>query len=56
MARVVGVIRLYLEPDKRRRRVAPSSFVPIIDCNPDQAKDLKGRLERQGYSVVAVPL
>ena len=50
------MVRLYLEPDERRRRAAPSSFVPIIDCNPEQAKELKGRLERQGYSVIAVPL
>jgi hypothetical protein len=53
---VFGVVRLYLEPDERRRRVAPSSFVPIVDCNPEQARELKGRLERQGYSVIAVPL
>ena len=53
---MVGVIRLYLEPDERRRRVAPSSFVPIVDCAPEQAVELRRRLERQGYSVIAVPL
>ena len=56
MALVLGCVRLYLEPGERRKRVAPSSFVPIIDCNPLQAKELKVRLERQGYSVIAVPL
>jgi hypothetical protein len=56
MALVLGCVRLYLEPDERRRRLSPASFVPVIDCNPEQAKALKGRLERQGYSVIAVPL
>jgi hypothetical protein len=56
MALVLGCIRLYLEPDERRRQVVPSGFVPIIDCNPEQAKALKGRLERQGYTVFTVPL
>jgi hypothetical protein len=56
MALVLGCVRLYLEPDERRRRVAPSSFVPIVDCNPEQAVELRRRLERQGYSVVAIPL
>ena len=56
MALVLGCVRLYLEPDERRRRLSPASFVPVIDCNPEQAKDLKRRLVRQGYSVIAVPL
>ena len=56
MALVLGCVRLYLEPDERRKRVAPSSFVPIIDCNPEQAQELRRRLTRQGYSVIAVPL
>ncbi len=54
---VVGVVRLYLEPsEKLPPSMRPESFVPIIDCNPDQARDLKRRLIRQGYSVIAVPL
>ena len=54
---VMGVIRLYLEPsEKLPPSMRPHSFVPIVDCNPDQARDLKRRLTRQGYSVVAVPL
>lgn len=54
---MVGVIRLYLEPSERLPpHMRPQSFVPIIDCNPDQARDLKRRLIRQGYSVIAVPL
>ena len=56
LALVVGVVRLYLEPDERRKRVVPSSFVPIIDCNPEQAQELRRRLTRQGYSIIAVPL
>jgi len=54
---VVGVIRLYLEPsDKLPPSMRPHGFVPIIDCDPSQARDLKRRLTRQGYSVIAVPL
>jgi hypothetical protein len=54
---VVGVVRLYLEPSERLPvSMRPHSFVPIIDCDPDQARDLKRRLVRQGYSVIAVPL
>ena len=34
----------------------PQSYVPIIDCNPEQARELKRRLQRQGYEVIAVPL
>jgi len=54
---VVGVIRLYLEPSERLPvSMRPHGFVPIIDCDPSQARDLKRRLTRQGYSVIAVPL
>jgi hypothetical protein len=54
---VVGVVRLYLEPsEKLPASMRPHSFVPIIDCAPEQARDLKRRLIRQGYSVIAVPL
>jgi hypothetical protein len=57
MGPVVGVIRLYLEPsDKLPESMRPADRVPIIDCDPDQARDLKRRLIRQGYSVIAVPL
>ena len=53
----MGVVRLYLEPSERLPvSMRPESFVPIIDCTPDQARDLKRRLVRQGYSVIAVPL
>jgi hypothetical protein len=53
----VGVVRLYLEPsDRLPASMQPQGFVPIIDCNPHEARDLKRRLVRQGYSVIAVPL
>ena len=54
---VVGVVRLYLEPSERLPvSMRPEDFVPVIDCNPEQARDLKRRLVRQGFSVIAVPL
>jgi len=54
---MLGVIRLYLEPrPDLPASMRPQSFVPIIDCNPEQARDLKKRLNRQGYDVIAVPL
>jgi hypothetical protein len=53
----MGVVRLYLEPnEKLSPSMRPHSFVPVIDCNPEQATDLKRRLTRQGYTVFAVPL
>jgi len=51
------MIRLYLEPsEKLPVSMQPQSFVPIIDCEPHDARDLKRRLIRAGYTVVAVPL
>ena len=53
----MGCIRLYIEPREDsppQRRI--NSFVPIIDCNPEQVRDLKRRLQRQGYTVTCVPL
>jgi hypothetical protein len=57
-ALVLGcIVRLYLEPsEKLPAHMRPQSFVPVIDCNPDQARELKRRLTRQGYHVIAVPL
>jgi len=57
MALVLGCVRLYLEPSaKLPAHMRPQSYVPIIDCDPEQAKALKGRLQRLGYTVLAVPL
>jgi hypothetical protein len=54
---VVGVIRLYLElKEDLPRSNRPTVFTPVIDCNPAEAQQLKRRLQRQGYSVIAVPL
>jgi hypothetical protein len=54
---VVGCIRLYVEPsDKLPATMRPEAFVSVIDCNPEQARDLKRRLQRQGYEVLCVPL
>ena len=53
----MNVTRLYLEPnDKLPPHMRPESFVPVIDCTPDQARELQRRLRRQGYDVIAVPL
>jgi len=53
----LGCVRLYLEPSARLpAHMRPQSYVPIIDCNPEQARELKRRLQRQGYEVIAVPL
>jgi L-ascorbate metabolism protein UlaG (beta-lactamase superfamily) len=54
---VLGVVRLYLEvkewvPEHHR----PPITTPIIDCDPEEAQLLKRRLQRQGYTVLAVPL
>jgi hypothetical protein len=53
----MNVTRLYLEPsDKLPLSMRPESFVPVIDCTPEQARELQRRLRRQGYDVIAVPL
>jgi 2-keto-3-deoxy-6-phosphogluconate aldolase len=53
----MGLVRLYLEPSERLPvSMRTESFVPVIDCNPEQARDLKRCLVRQGFSVIAVPL
>jgi hypothetical protein len=53
----MGVVRIYVEPsDKLPVHMRPQSFIPVIDCNPEQARDLKRRLQRQGYEVLCVPL
>lgn len=54
---MLGVVRLYLEvkesvPEQHR----PSIATPVIDCEPHEAATLKRRLQRQGYTVYAVPL
>jgi hypothetical protein len=53
----MNVTRLYLEPsDKLPPSMRSESFVPVIDCPPEQARELQCRLRRQGYDVIAVPL
>jgi len=37
-------------------RKLTNGFVPIIDCAPEQAAELRQRLTRIGYSVIAVPI
>lgn len=54
---MIGVVRLYLElkpelPETHR----PRDWTPIIDCPPEEARALKRRLQRQGYTVIAVPI
>jgi hypothetical protein len=50
-------MRLYLDPsEKLPHHMRPESFVPVIDCLPEQARELQRRLRRQGYDVIAVPL
>ena len=53
----MGAVRLYLEPNgKLPQHRQPESITPILDCNPEQAAELKRRLQRRGYTVIAVPL
>ena len=54
---MVGAIRLYIEPnDRLPESMRPADRVPVIDCAPHEARDLKRRLVRQGYSVILQPL
>ena len=57
-AAVMGAVRLYLDLDESKvpPSMRPHSYIPVIDCTPDQARDLKRRLIRQGYSVTLVAL
>jgi hypothetical protein len=54
---MMGCVRLYVEvreavPEQHRPPIATS----IIDCDPLEARTLKRRLQRLGYTVLAVPL
>ena len=54
---MMGCVRLYLEvketvPPQHR----PPITTPIIDCDREEARYLKRRLQRLGYTVLAVPL
>jgi hypothetical protein len=54
---MMGCVRLYLEvresiPASHR----PPIVTPIIDCDPEEAAALKRRLQRLGYTVLAVAL
>jgi len=54
---MMGCIRLYIEPRETvPEHMRDQGFVPIIDCTAEQAHDLRRRLHRQGYEVIAVPL
>lgn len=55
---VMGVVRLYLELDEHKvpPSMRPGDYTPIIDVAPYSARELRRRLIRQGYSVIAVPL
>ena len=54
----MGVVRLYLELDEHKvpPSMRPGDYTPIIDVAPHSARELRRRLIRQGYSVIAVPL
>jgi len=54
---MLGVVRLYLEhrddvPSQYRRPITH----PVIDCMPDQVRDVRRALLKAGYTVLAVPL
>jgi hypothetical protein len=56
-ASMMGTVRLYIEvqdhiPESHR----PPITHPVIDCHPSEAAELKKRLQRRGYKILAVPL
>ena len=52
-----GLVRLYIEVrDSVPASNRPPITTPIIDCLPEEAAELKRRLQRRGYEVIAVPL
>jgi hypothetical protein len=54
---MVGCVRLYLEPKPgATESKSPTTYTPVIDCNPEQARELRRRLQRQGYIVHAFPI
>jgi hypothetical protein len=54
---MMNVVRLYLEVQERIPACnRPPITTPIIDCHPSEAAELKRRLQRRGYTVLAVPL
>ena len=54
---MMGCVRLYLEvKDCVPAAHRPPIQTPIIDCEPEEAAFLKRKLQRLGYTVLAVPL
>ena len=54
---MLGAVRLYLEPnEKLPLHRQPTGFMPVRDCSPEQAPELKRQLQKRGYTVIAVPL
>ena len=54
----MGAVRLYIDIDEGKTPPVqePHRYSPVIDCAPYEARDLRRRLTRAGYTVVAVPL
>lgn len=57
MQGMLGVVRLYIEVRESIPALhRPPITTPVIDCHPNEAAELKKRLQRRGYTVLAVPL
>jgi hypothetical protein len=49
-----GLVRLYIEVQEAWPAAnRPPITTPIIDCRPEEAAELKRRLQRRGYKVLA---
>ena len=56
-AAVLGVVRVYLEPDTRLPEAQrPADWPVMIDYGPDEVRAAIKRWRRKGFTVLAMPL
>ena len=54
---MVGVVRMYLDPRPEwPAHMRSTEYPPVIDCAPEDAKDVRRFYQRQGFQVLAFPI
>ena len=56
---MIGIIRIYAELKSvvpAHNRPHKSEVFKVIDCEPHLVPEIRRRLQRQGYTIICVPL